>query len=654
MQRDFQYPFPLLIIAGKGGVGKTVLTAAIGTETARAGLSTLFVELGGQEQLLPLILNGSTAEKDRPAPDDEGIISIGENMSWLGISPDRLLAGWLSGRSMGLIADRLESSGALSVIATSVPGIKDVLLVGYLRRLVDLGTFDRIIVDGPASGRARELLRAPMMVAQAATEGPIYDQATRGHELLINAEQTALLLVTLPEETPVNETIETAFDAEDQPGIHLAGVTINRVFPHAEPPKSFDTHPFGEAVRRRHESNVAQCTRLTNELPVPQWTTPENPHGVSSPEHISELIEGEFEISRDGDDPNGVDAVELAASDFDGLHRALDVPIVVTVGTGGVGKTTLGATLAWREASRGRSVALITIDPAKRLADALGLDVLDDELRDVTVPGDGRLQATMLDPGKTFERVVRTEASDAAHAERILASPLSAQLTDSLSGMTEYMAVERLWQLHTDPEIDLVVVDTPPSSDALAFLDAPMLLARLLDNRVYKILVHGKRRSFVNRAIGGIVGQLVAAVGGAVVRDAVDFFKSFEGIEDGFRTRGDHIHDVLRSEETSVIVVASPTGRSLENARTFIADLREAGIEPSITIANRCTPEVPPAGRSKTAATIVEHLKIKRRSESENLLNYAKHSKLPLVRVDDLATPVTTIGGIEELATFLG
>ena len=648
MQRDFQYPFPLLIIAGKGGVGKTVLTAAIGTETARAGLSTLFVELGGQRQLLPLLIDGPTGENDLDQPDEEGIISLGENRSWLGISPDRLLAGWLSGRSMGLIADRLERSGALSVIATSVPGIKDVLLVGYLRRLVDLGRFDRIIVDGPASGRARELLRAPMMVAQAATEGPIYDQATRGHELLTNAEQTALLLVTLPEETPVNETIETAFDAEDQPGIHLAGVTINRLFPHAEPPKSFAKGGFGESVKRRHESNVKQCKRLADELPVPQWTTPENPHGVSNPSHISELIEGTFEVD------DGTDAAELAASDFDELHQALDVPIVVTVGTGGVGKTTLGATLAWREAARGRSVALITIDPAKRLADALGLDALDDELADVEVPGNGRLQVTMLDPGKTFERVVRAEASNTAHAERILASPLSAQLTDSLSGMTEYMAVERLWQLHTDPEIDLVVVDTPPSSDALAFLDAPMLLARLLDNRIYKILVHGKRRSFVNRAIGGVVGQLVATVGGAVVRDAVDFFKSFEGIEEGFRIRGDQIHDVLRSDQTSVVVVASPTGRSLGNARNFIADLREAGVEPSITIANRCTPEVPSAGRSKTAATIVEHLTIKRGSETENLLEHATHSKLPLVRVNDLATPVTSLAGILELAEQLG
>ena len=232
-------------------------------------------------------------------------------------------------------------------------------------------------------------------------------------------------------------------------------------------------------------------------------------------------------------------SVAIPESDVNAFDEAVSKDIVVTVGTGGVGKTTLSATIAYRAAQAGRSVALITIDPAKRLADALGLDALDDELRDVDVAGGGRLQATMLDPGTTFERVVRDEAASTEHAERILGSPLAGQLTESLSGMTEYMAVERLWQLHNDPDIDLVVVDTPPSSDALAFLYAPNLLARLLDNRIYKVLVHGKQKGIVNRALGGLVGQLVATVGGAVVNDAVDFFKSFEGVEDGFRARGD-------------------------------------------------------------------------------------------------------------------
>jgi anion-transporting ArsA/GET3 family ATPase len=647
VESEFQYPFPLLIIAGKGGVGKTVLTAALGTESAAHGRSTLVVELGGQRQLLPML----TDDLDGlPTPDSNGVVKVGDHLGWETLSPDRLLAGWLSGRSMGLIADRLENSGALSVIASSVPGIKDVLLLGHLRSIVESKRWDRIIVDGPASGRARELLRAPRQVAEAATEGPIYDQATRAHTLLTDTETTAVLLVTIAEETPVNETIETAFDIEDDPGIRLAGVVVNRVFPLFEPPAGFEHHPFGPTLRNRHRSNVAQIERLEAELPVPRIITAENPHGVVTPGHVHEVL-GDAALVPPVE-PGLV--ADMPTTDHIALEAALERDVVVTVGTGGVGKTTLGAAIALRAAEQGRSVALVTIDPAKRLADALGLDMLDDDLHDVAIEGTGRLQATMLDPGRTFERVVRTYADSSEHADRILASPLATQLTDSLSGMTEYMAVERLWELHNDPEIDLVVVDTPPSSDALAFLDAPTLLARLLDNRIYRLLVHGKRRSVINRALGGLVGQLVSTVGGTVVREAVDFFRSFEGVEEGFRERGDAMHDMLRSSHTSFIVVASPTGSSLGNAREFIGQLREAGVSPSLTLANRCTPEVAGAGRAKAAVQIIEHLRAKRSAERSNVAVYARETSMPMVLIDDLPEPVTTLDGIRTLSHALG
>ena len=176
-----------------------------------------------------------------------------------------------------------------------------------------------------------------------------------------------------------------------------------------------------------------------------------------SPEHVRQILDP---ASRpETPEARLVDGIPDA--DHETLDECLTRDVVVTVGTGGVGKTTLGAALALRAANQGRSVALVTIDPAKRLADALGLDSLDDDLHEVAVMGEGRLRATMLDPGRTFERVVRTHADSPEHADRILGSPLAHQLTSSLSGMTEYMAVERLWELHEDPSVDLVVVDTP-------------------------------------------------------------------------------------------------------------------------------------------------------------------------------------------------
>lgn len=639
---DFQYPYPLLIIAGKGGVGKTVLTAAIGTATAAAGHSTLLVELGGQRQLLPLISKRPGRLQEKAV---DGVVEVSSKLSWESLDPDRLLAGWLSGRNMGLVADRLERSGALSVIATSVPGIQDVLLLGYLRSMLETGRWDRIIVDGPASGRARELLRAPRQVAEAAVEGPIHDQATRAHGLLTNEELCALVMVTVPEETPVNETIETAFDVEDDPGIHLGGVIVNRMFPHREPPKSFDGHPLGPGIRLRHVTNVANVARLDEELPVPRRIVSEQASGVRTTEDVAALIDDDLKVEP-------VPDVDRPATDADAIDELLSRPIVITVGTGGVGKTTLGAALATRASQQGRSVALITIDPAKRLVDALGLESLDDELRPVPLVG-ASLQATMLDPGATFARAVHRYARDSDHAKRILSSPLAEQLADSLSGMTEYMAVERLWELHNDPSIDLVVVDTPPSSDALAFLDAPTLLARLLDNRLYKVLVKNKKRSIVNRTIGGLVSQLISVVGGEVVHEAVAFFKSFEGIEDGFRERGDEIHELLRSEQTGVALIASPTGASLENASAFEEQLREAGVTPNVTIVNRSTPLAPDAGRSKIAGVIVEHLRTKRASENANIAAHAERMHTPLVVVDDLPMPVTSLESVVELANSL-
>ena len=640
---DFHYPYPLLIIAGKGGVGKTVLTAAIGTASAQAGLSTLIVELDGQRQLLPLITDVSEEVDNDPK---QGPITISPSLSWESLNPDRLLAAWLSGHSMGLVADRLERSGALSVIATSVPGIRDVLLLGYLRAMLETGTWDRIVVDGPASGRARELLRAPHQVAEAATEGPIHDQGTRAHDLLTDHERTAAVLVTLAEETPVNETIETAFDIEDDPGIRLGGVIVNRIFPRKEPPASFDSHPLGAGIRARYESNIANIGRLEEELPVPRYETTEQPGGIRNPADIAVLLDPPIDTSP----PRTVKAIERDGGQIDAL---LERPVVVTVGTGGVGKTTISAALATRAAQIGKSVALITIDPAKRLVDALGLETLDDDLTPVPLGHGATLAATMLDPGRTFERVVRRHASDDAHAERILQSPLSSQLAESLSGMTEYMAVERLWELHNDASIDLVVVDTPPSSDALAFLDAPTLLARLLDNRMYQVLVHGNKRSIVDRAIGGLVSQLVSVVGGAVVRDAVEFFQSFAGIEDGFRERGGHIHDLLRSDDAGIALVASPTGSSLDNAEAFLGQLREADVTPQLTIINRCTPEVPSAGRAKGNIAIVDHLRRKRAAEHDNIEAYISASTIPVELVDDLPVPVTDLDSVVALAEQL-
>ncbi len=641
-----QYPYPLLIIAGKGGVGKTVLTATLGSEAAAAGRSTLVVELGGQHQLPQLLVDDPGG---LGAPDDDGVIMLDQDLGWSTLSPDRLLAGWLSGRNMGLIADRLESSGALSVVASSVPGIKDVLVLGHLRSRLETGRWEQIIVDGPASGRAREMLRTPRQLAEATEEGPIADQARRAHALLTDPERCALLLVSLAEETPVNETIETAFDVEDDPGIRLAGVVANRVFPVEPPPASLESHRAGPAIRARYERERAQVARLEAELPIPLAEIPERADGFQGPRDVLETT-----VGRAPGPPTDGDRFESAAATD--LDAAIGRRIVVAVGTGGVGKTSVAAALAVREANAGRSVALITIDPARRLADALGLPELGDELVDIDLPDDtsGRLRATMLDPRETFGRVIRSNAHSEQQAADILASPLSSQLADALAGMTEYMAVERLYELTREPDVDLIIVDTPPSADALAFLGGPTLLTRLLDNRIYRFLVHeGRRRNIVQRAIGGLVGQLISIVGGAVINDAVKFFRLFDGMEQGFRDRSGEIHELLRSDETALVVVAAPGGRSLDNALEFSEQLEREGVEPRLAIANRCTADPGDPLGDPAADELLAHLRVRRAREQARLVRYAAEAGVPVLAIDELDEPITNLAGVSALADEL-
>ena len=173
------------------------------------------------------------------------------------------------------------------------------------------------------------------------------------------------------------------------------------------------------------------------------------------------------------------------------LHQLVDTAeVLVCCGSGGVGKTTMAAVLGLEAARRGRRAVVITIDPAKRLADALGVPGgLGNEPVRLPVQGPGELWALMLDPAATFDGLVAANAATPEQADRILANGFYRNVAERFSGTQEYMAAEKLHQLHNDPRFDLVVVDTPPTRNALDFLDAPERLVRFLDHRLYRVLV---------------------------------------------------------------------------------------------------------------------------------------------------------------------
>lgn len=269
--------------------------------------------------------------------------------------------------------------------------------------------------------------------------------------------------------------------------------------------------------------------------------------------------------------------------------------VVVCCGPGGVGKTTTAAVLGLHAARQGRRVVVVTIDPAKRLADALGLPGgLTGEPKQVASghTGAGQLWAMMLDTPAMFERVVRANAVDPDQADRIVANRFYRNIAGALSGTQEYMASEALHELHDDDRFDLVVVDTPPSRNALDFLDAPGVLTRFLDHKVFKLMMLPTRTGLkvFSAATQPILKAVGRVVGSDVLADAVAFFQAFAGMDAGFRERADAVTRLLRRDSTRFVIVASPQRDVVDECAWFADQLAAQGFEVSATVVNRIHP----------------------------------------------------------------
>ncbi len=275
-----------------------------------------------------------------------------------------------------------------------------------------------------------------------------------------------------------------------------------------------------------------------------------------------------------------------------------DRQVIICAGPGGVGKTTTAAAIALYAARLGRRACVVTIDPAKRLADALGLDALTNEPHRVEGDWDppGELWALMLDTKTTFDDVVIRNAGSSEQAQAILDNRLYRNISGALGGTQEYMAMEKLYELHGDSGFDLVVVDTPPTRHALDFLDAPGRLTRFLDNRVFRLLMTPTRAGL--RAIGlatqMFLRSVAKVVGGAIVADAVAFFAAFEGMEQGFRDRAAKVEQLLAAGTTAFVVVASPRRDAVEETLFFADRLRASSGRVEALIVNRMFPTFGP------------------------------------------------------------
>ena len=305
-----------------------------------------------------------------------------------------------------------------------------------------------------------------------------------------------------------------------------------------------------------------------------------------------------------------------SAMDIDGLLDNPDTRIVVCCGSGGVGKTTTAAALAVRAAERGRKAVVLTIDPARRLAQALGLRELDNQPRQVVLEGfepAGELNAMMLDMRRTFDDMVLAHAGQ-ERAQQILDNPFYQTISTSFSGTQEYMALEKLGQLAADGAWDLIVVDTPPSRSALDFLDAPQRLSTVLDGRLIRMLSSPARvgskglRKIVGAGFGIFSKAVSTIIGGQLLADASAFVQAFDSTFGGFRERADATYRLLRSPGTAFLVVAAPEPDALREASYFVERLAGEHMPLVGLVANRTHPVLAevPAARALSAAEELE------------------------------------------------
>lgn len=275
--------------------------------------------------------------------------------------------------------------------------------------------------------------------------------------------------------------------------------------------------------------------------------------------------------------------------------------ITVCVGCGGVGKTTVAAAIAIEAARRHRKVAVLTIDPARRLADALGVHELGNEPQEISrealaalgVPADGSLSAMMLDMKRTFDEMVERFAESPEARKRVLENPIYRHASDALAGSVEFSAMEKVYELCESEKFDLIIVDTPPAQHALDFLDAPQRMVEFLESRIVQILIHpamaaGRFGFKIFQRSARRVLHLVERVSGiGFLEDLSEFLMAFEHMSRGFRDRAVKVRQMLLGPESAFILITGPARGSVLQSEQFLDRLEATGVPLSGILVNR-------------------------------------------------------------------
>lgn len=599
---------PLHIVSGKGGTGKTTVSLALSAVLARPGAEVLVCEVEDRHSLTE-----ATGMDDIPPGQERSLFEAGAGrVSALSVDPRHALTDYLeSNFRLGLAGRILERSGFVDFATDLAPGLRDVLLVGKVyqaarrRAKGSDAAMDAVVLDAPPTGRLETFLTAGDALADLVKVGPIRGQADSIMALL-RAPTTQVHLVTTPSEMATTETIQ-AIDAIERHRLRVGRVIVTMVHPLV--PQFRGAAGLSERAATHLTERLAADRRLVDAqriwidavtarlessgLPppvmLPLLPTEVRPHMLA---HLADLLAAQAGPAGRIPDPDliapppasGSRTISEPANEPGSLRagaalgRVLDdrrTRVVVCCGTGGVGKTSVSAALALGAAERGRKVVLLTVDPAKRLATALGLDSLGAVPEPVAgTRGTGTLDALMLDMTHTFDEAVRGHSAP-GKADEVLRNPFYKALSTSFSGTQDYMATEQLGQLDDEASRtgrwDLIVVDTPPSRSALDFLDAPARLDRLAEGPLMQVLAPRGPLKLLSVGVAQATKVVSLIIGGQALADLQVFATAFESVMAGFRRRADGVRRLLLSDAAAFVVVASPRRTALREA-TFLME----------------------------------------------------------------------------------
>ncbi len=638
----------LHVVSGKGGTGKSTVAAALALALAGHGKNVLLCEVEGRQGIARMF------DID-PLPHEERRIATGlhsaergsGNVYALHVDTEEALLEYLSlYYKLGRAGRVLERFGAIEFATTIAPGVRDVLLTGKIFEAVERNhrnkgarQYDAVVLDAPPTGRITQFLNVSNELAGLAKAGPLKSQSDT-MMTLFRSRRTAVHLVTVLEEMPVQETADGIAQLRAA-GLPVGGVVVNMVRPQelgevdlaaaragtmdangdrggpgaGRGPQRWNRRGAGRRAARRGgrprrasgaRGGAAGAGRGVRRADVRAGAAARR-GGHRRPVRDRGGVEGSgdgMSRSRARVGPMAVPGSTARPLDVDALLDDPGTGIIVCCGAGGVGKTTTSAALALRAAERGRKVVVLTIDPAKRLAQSMGIEALDNVPRPVQglrpAPGSTggsapHLDAMMLDMKRTFDEVVTSQATP-EKAKQILENPFYIALSSSFAGTQEYMAMEKLGQIHADAKkdgsYDLIVVDTPPSRSALDFLDAPERLSSFLDGRLIRLLLAPARgpARLMTAGFGLITNALTKILGGQFLRDVQTFVAALDTVFGGFRQRARKTYALLQDRETAFVVVAAPEPDALREAAYFVERLSEDRMPLAGLVVNRASP----------------------------------------------------------------